>query len=306
MEFVPSDNLFSRIQEELSSYSNAGQLDVGKFYPEVRLFIQSLGIPCYDIEESLSTLTKHQIELPCNFYMLESAWLCDDNGSSYNGTFRSPVVIYRQQTTESVQLGEACTISPTQPIQATLGLIDVCHRETGLEKVTVTTRIEGNDSYSSTYNTPTLLRLKNNAKNKCVDKCPNLFAESPNEISIFKKGEALILHSSLEKPTIYMRYFVYPMDENGLPMIPDDEIIQNALYRKLIAYFFRMLWYNGDDPNIQQKIGDADNQAKIAMDECSFYTKLPSWNKMVQTAKRERKRFYSYEVLNYYRYNRLI
>ncbi len=306
MEFVPSDALFSRIQEELSSYSNAGQLDVGKLYPEVRLFIQSLGIPCYDIEEAVLTLTNHQIELPCNFYMLESAWLCDDNGSSFNGTFNSPVVIYKQQVHETVELGKTCSMSPTQPIQATLGLIDVCGRETALEKVTITTRIEGRDTQQALYNNLRLLRLRNNAKNKCIDKCPNLFVESPNDISIFKKGDALILHSSLERPTIYLRYFVYPMDDNGLPMIPDDSIIQNALYRKLIAYIFRMMWYNGDDPNIQQKIQDADFQAKTAMDDCYFYTKLPSWNKMVNTARRERKRYYSYEVLNYYRYNRLI
>ena len=76
---VPTDQLFAKIEDQLNSYATNGLLDTGRFFSEVKLIINKLGIAAYDMTEAIVTLENHRAALPCNFYLLDSAWLCDSN-----------------------------------------------------------------------------------------------------------------------------------------------------------------------------------------------------------------------------------
>ena len=69
---VPTDQLFAKIEDQLNSYTTNGLLDTGRFFSEVKLIINKLGIAAYDMTEAIVTLENHKAALPCNFYLLDS------------------------------------------------------------------------------------------------------------------------------------------------------------------------------------------------------------------------------------------
>lgn len=285
MNFKSTEPLFSRIRENLSSYTSSGVLDVGKFFFEIKWFISRLGISMYELDEDVLHLKEFKHEMPCNFYLLESAWLCDRNNSTTKkvDNFQGKVVIYTEKTCEKV-------IEPS------------CNSYCGeqvLDKVTIKEYVQ-TDPSETCFRSPVLLALGNKlTKQACAKDCKNLFTHSPNDISILRRGNSQYLFSSLKEPTIYIRYYSYPIDEEtGLPLIPDEPIIEKALESHLMHYFFKNLWLNGDDPNVQQKIQYLQIESNTNMAEAEYFCKLPSFNKMIETARRQRKKFRSFEVID--------
>ena len=131
----------------------------------------------------------------------------------------------------------------------------------------------------------------------CTKNCPNLFVSSDHDISIKRRGNAYYLLSNIKEPSIYLRYYSYPSDEEtGLPLIPDEPIIEKALEDRLMVYFFKNLWLNDDNPNVQQKLGFLTPLANESMAEAEYFSKLPTFQQMINTTLRQRNRYASYEV----------
>lgn len=284
MKFKSTESLFARIRENLSSYTALGMIDEGKFFFEVKWFISHLGISMYEIDEDVLKLENHKAEMPCNFYLLESAWLCNRSGavSKKVDNFQGKVVIYTENTCEKV-VQSSCASSCNEKV---------------LDKITLKEYVQTDGYQEITYRNPVLLALGNKlTKQVCAKDCQNLFSTNENDISILRQGKSYWLHSSLKDPTIYLRYWAYPTDEEtGLPLIPDEPIIEKALENHLMLYFFKNLWLNDDNPNVQQKIGFLTPEAEKSMAEAEYFVKLPSFNQMIQVARRQRTRYQTYEL----------
>lgn len=283
MKLKSTEPLFARIRENLSSYTALGMIDEGKFFFEVKLFISKLGISMYEYEEDLIHLKNFKGELPCNFYMLESAWLCsrDNVYQKPIDNFQGKTVIYTQNTCEKV-IVPSCSSD--------------CQKEQVFDRITVKEYVQTNP-YEYRYVKPQLLYLTNKiSDNVCKKDCPNLFTASEHDISIKRRGNSYYLLSSLKEPSIYVKYYAYPTDEEtGLPMIPDEPIIEKALEDRLMVYFFKNLWLNDDNPNIQQKLNYLTPIANESMAEAEYFVKLPTFSQTIQTALRQRARYATYE-----------
>ena len=258
MKFKSTDSLFARIRENLSSYTALGLIDEGKFFFEVKWFINHLGISMYEMDEDIIHLKEFKGELPCNFYMLDSAWLCSRNNSSSKviDNFQGKTVIYTENTCEKV-IVPSCS--------------DSCQDERVFDRITVKEYVQ-TQPYSRTYIEPRLLQLGNKITDGvCTKECPNLFVTSESDISIRRRGNSYYLLSNLKEPSIYLRYYAYPTDEEtGLPLIPDEPILEKALEDHLMVYFFKNLWLNDDNPNVQQKLGFLSPIAMNSMSEAEY------------------------------------
>lgn len=300
-DLIPCDRLFARITENLSSYANNGLLDTGRFYPEIRWIIANLGISVYEQEEAILHLEEGQVELPCNFYLLDSAWLCDasremaDTGDDKN--FQAKSISYVETTCETVSTGGGC--KPTAPPNGVT--ISSCNSETVLNKVTVKEYVFGDQPRLWNLSNFVLLRLNNtkNIRTICTKNCRNLFASSPEEISILKQGASYYLFSPLKKATIYLRYWKYPVDEKTkLPLIPDDPIIEKAIEAHLMHWFFVQGWTNNDITDVDKKIQYWQMEKDKYALQATSYASFPSFNKMIQITRRIRRRWSSYEIQN--------
>jgi len=320
---VPCDQIIAKIEDQLSSYTSNGTLDSGRFYAEIKLIINKLGIAAYEMVEAIVTLENHKAALPCNFYLLDSAWLCDSQPDTTEAILQSNFIMYSETTNEIISQKEECASGPSKPSSCDIGgecntpAQDIrnvisngiiiqstpCNNnnENILEKVTIKEYVIP-QGRTITWRNPIMLRLKNKksaAGDVCKKDCKNLFARSIYEISITQQGNNRFLHSTLEKPIIYLKYYAYPEDpETGLPLIPDNPVIQRAIEYQLMYYFFYMTWLDNTDTNIERKVQDLEIKRDKYLQEAINYSKMPSFNKAVEMARNTRKKFAAYELIN--------
>lgn len=306
---VPCDSLFAKIEEQLQNYSSNGLLDTGSFFAEITLVINKLGIAAYEMVDAVATLENHKLALPCNFYLLDSAWLCDDKPSYQSPIIQSNFILYTQTDKELISQKDSCANTQEKEIRDYVanGVIiqsTPCNNnnENVLEKVTIKEYVIPGQPRSYSWHNPILLTLRNKKsinQQVCVDKCKNLFATSPYEISISQQGYGKFIHSPLKEATLYLKYYAYPEDkETGLPLIPDTPIIQRAIEYHLMHYFFYMTWLNGNDVNIENKVKALRQDRDLYMAEAMNYAKMPSFNKTIEMMRNKRRLFSAYEAIN--------
>ena len=61
--------------------------------------------------------------------------------------------------------------------------------------------------------------------------------------------------------------------------------------------FFYMTWLNNDDINLERKIQDLNIKRDEYLREAINYSKTPSFTKMVELARRGRRKFTAYELI---------
>ena len=108
LNFEPCDSLFASIEEQLRSYANNGLLDLSQFYPQIRWFISHLGLAAYEKEQGILMVEDHKAQLPCDFYMLDSAWLCDQSHTSITDNWQGKYVYYTTTTCETLEQQQSC------------------------------------------------------------------------------------------------------------------------------------------------------------------------------------------------------
>lgn len=296
-DLVSCDSLFARIEENLSSYVNNGALDSSRFYPEIKWFIQQMGLAVFEFKEGIILLEKNRVELPCDFYMLDSAWLCDSSTTAINNYFQGKYVFFTEKTCETILNDQTCATSSSQGY-----CVNTDVKDKVLDRVTITEYVTGGDNVLQ-YSNLHLLRYNNKKSigTICNKHCKNLFSSSPYEISINKQGGAYYLQSNLKDATIYLKYWRFPMDmETGLPLIPNDAIIQKALEMHLTHWFLVNSWVNGDDVNIENKIKYYQVEKDKYLTEAKIYAKFPSFFDMVRLTRNTRARWDSYNIQNYH------
>ena len=303
IQMIPADRLMSRLNDELSTYSSNGLLDTGKLWTQLKWFANLLNIAVYEQKSTILKLENYRAELPCDFYLLDSAWLCDNSPSHSQLNFQSSLVVYEQSTIEQVGNNVNCNT----PNGGNLGYLEIsaCNMDTPVYNKTVTKEYVYSGTNPITWKNPILLSYKKgkSLKQFCAGNCANIFSRFPQEISINKEGDSYYLYSSLKDAIIYVKYYAYPIDpETNTPLVPDDAYLEECLFKHLVYYFLKMAWTNGDDSNLENKIKFWKEEAELAIAAAMNYAKLPSFNKATQLGKRSRKKFASYEVMSSYHY----
>lgn len=308
---VDSERLMSRLKDELSTYDAQGLLDIGRLYSQLKWFSTQLGLSVYGYEELVINLNNYRAELPCNFYLLDSAWLCGNNwrnDENFTGTdgqvlnFQAKSQVYTERICEEVINHGNCSLSPIAnsiyPVS-----VNACVQDKVLNRTTTREYVASNPDniYNRTWYNPKLLRLNNkkSVRQMCSKNCANMFSHYPEEISINKQGDSYYLYSTIQHPTIYIKYFSYPIDpDTSLPLIPEDAILQEALYWHLVHYFIQGLFINGEDNNLADKLKYLTEKKDFHMGAALSLVKLPSYNTMIEMGRRVRNKWSSYEVMN--------
>ena len=299
-EMIPADGLLARVEEQLSTFAANGLLDIGTLYPEIAWFNNLLSLAVYEQKDTLLKLDNYRQELPCDFFLLDSAWLCDRANTSHAQlNFQSSLTVYTETTKETVGNDVNCGL----PNPSSLGYLNIsaCNMDTPVYDKTVTKEYVYSGVNPITWRNPQLLSYKKGKSlaKHCAKDCENLFSRFPDEISINKHNDIYYLYSTLKEPIIYVLYYAYPIDpETKTPLIPNDEILEKCLFKHLVYQTLLKIWTNGEDANLENKIKFWKEESELAIAQAMNYSKLPSFNKMVQLTKRSRRKFFSFETLN--------
>lgn len=296
---VSAEPLLERLNDELSTYSSNGLLDTGRLLTQLKWFSQLLGIAVFEQNTAILQLENYKSELPCDFYLLDSGWLCSGANTQNQLNFQSSLVVYEEVTREVVGNDVNCSL-PNSPNSGYLN-ISACNMDKPVYNKTVTKEYVYSGNNPITWQNPILLSYKKgkSLKQFCSKDCANIFSRFPDEISINREGNSYYLYSSLQSPVIYVKYYSYPIEaETNIPLIPDDQILQEALFSHLQYYFFRQIYLNGDDTQLENKVKFLKEESELKIANAINYSKLPSFNKMVQLGQRSRKKFKSYEIMS--------
>lgn len=79
LDFISAEGVIALVQEDLSSFDANNQLDPGRWYPWIRKVVSDLGIACLEYKHALLWVKNYKVEIPCDFYILDSAFLVNQS-----------------------------------------------------------------------------------------------------------------------------------------------------------------------------------------------------------------------------------
>lgn len=276
LKFKSSDALFDRIKKRLSSYDSQGLIDDGDFSKHVVYVLEQLGQAVYKECEAVLPVKDFKAKLPNNFKNFHSFYRCSFEWSGVKSINEQKPLFYYYDTELTRDCPKSCEIQ--------------CSQEYGTTKVVIRTFVNGEPANEGVCKRPRLLILSPNVKGLCVDECLNQFSKNEAEISI---SDGYIL-TNFDEDSIYIQYYGLPLDDYGLPMIPDNENIEKAIEYYIYTQLFEEWYWNSTVPDIARMLADSRQQFDFHIGMARYFAKLPSFQKQLQAIRRQRgnRKFY--------------
>lgn len=271
--FKSSSALFSKVRRFLSSYNTVNAIDDGEFPAYVAEVLRALGIGVYEEKEAVTKVEHFKAKLPKGFNILYAAYKCKPTLNSKDIIHpQGGASVFNDITWEVLETSPGCEI-------------DVCTDNTKIiEKITVRQFVEEKAVTVSLVN-PILLRLSPNVKRtKCLNDCQNLLATSAYEITI----DDGFIYTNFDNDAIYMKYWALPLDEDGMPKIPDIEHLERAIQWYIIWQVSLQWWFNSSVPDLEKRWQYAEAKYNEYYDKAKNWIKTPSFNRVINLIRRLR------------------
>ncbi len=329
MNFKTTDALFSKIKEDLYSFDAAGLLDENKFHKDVQYVLASLGIMWYVDADHVVTVDNYKACLPDDFSILEAVYKCTPCGEPFQS--HAPGIVFSKLTFDHYPETQQPDWHVTPPCED-CGTTTCCPSGYAFhagDQVCVETNVPPNRVPRTTppipcapcvdfwgqdpsmifnaheqlliqrnnsiyqYHPPTLMKAGNvNTHRSCSKTCPNLYNDSPDTFTIQNRK----IYTNFKHGDILMYYKGFPLDEEtGLPLIPDNPIVEKALEDYIKYNVIKVLRTNGD-ANVAQLIPMYEKDMDKSMGKAITETKTPSFATMVHNVRLVRKRLNAYQL----------
>lgn len=277
VSFKSSEELIGRVEETLKSFKPSGLLDTGQFYRWIKEILMRLNIPNYSPTTSLLKVNNYKITTPDDLHSVWAIWKCDKCGTS--------------STSKELQ---STSVSPYFRTDQFYCKMDECdkpcklYEENGELQVS---RLYLDVPVEEKYKKTSLVKIKNYKSVSCETDSPSLKTKEPFEASISKNS----ISFNFNEGYVYLQYYGFEVDEEGLPLIPDQVYIESAIETHIIYSFFLEQYYNNTF-DVAQRLGLADQKAKEALSNAISWRKLPTVvSSLDMIAKRNKK----YKKFNY-------
>jgi hypothetical protein len=127
------------------------------------------------------------------------------------------------------------------------------------------------------------LFLGPNCKDRCAPHCMKVVPAKYNEVTI---GHDKIMRFRFEHDHVYMQYYGLPIDEDGLPMIPEEPIVEKAIEFYIYTQLFEKWYLNSTVPDIANKLKYVKEEyERKHLPQATYYVNLPSFQKMCQSVR---------------------
>lgn len=277
LQFKSSKSMFDRIKKRLASYNQGDFMDRGDFHKLVAYQMEQWGLATYRECEAVIEVKGRKGKLPPNFKILHAAYKCTpefNHGSVASINEQRPWIYYTQ-----------VEATPECPNQCCIK----CVGEPGRTRIVVRTFVNGDDARDISFKNPTLLRVSANVREICTEDSLSLNCSSPDEITI-SDGH---VSTASDFDSIFFQYYGQPLDENGLPMIPEDETYEKALEYYIYTEIFQTLYWNAI-PNVVNFYQDAKADYAFYAQKAKIKAVFPSFQKMIEMIRRQRtaRKFY--------------
>jgi hypothetical protein len=270
--------VFAKVRRFLSSYGDANMIDEGEFPTYVNEILRLLGIAVYKESDAVVKIKNYKGKLPCDFAQLYAAYKCTPYVMSTNAVNHpqgQPISVYNDVTWELLEASAGCDI---QTLQVTNNDPKI------IEHISVRQYVR-EERQELNFRDPILLRLSPNMRRDlCGDDCTNTFSTSPFEIAISSNQ----ILTNFKDDAVYMKYYAFPKDEDGIPMIMDEERLEKCIEWYIIYQETLRWWMNGSVPNLENRWQYAENKYNEWMAKRRNFQKTPSFAQQVNSIRRNR------------------
>lgn len=293
LNFVPAESLFAGIQDDLSSFDANNQLDPGRWYSWVKKVVADLGIACLEYKHALLYVDNYKsAELPCDFYILDSAFLVKNDCCAPDGSiihYQGKSIIWDDTTTACATPDPACNDGVTGCDFRTCSLNE-------FNEVTVREYVNG---LPYTYTMSSYFPLYVNqrlSKGWCLPKSICFGSNSKHEVNIDTNTNTL--YTNFPTGLVLLNYYAYPYDEHGLPKIPDTPKVRLAIEQYIKWKTLEKLWVNNDDMGVQQKMMYFKNEfEQNSYPDAEYEAKLTPMSEMMDMIRNNRQRFTVFQLI---------
>ena len=267
MNFRSSEILFSRINKFLSGFGNTGEIDENDWYSYVKDVLIRLNVPASSVAETVLDVDNYVAYLPDDFYQLWAAWSGEGNKEENISKRKSHInrYVYYYEDVCLTKAGE-CKNSSFVPT----GELNVIQRDIYLEEDIVK---------KERYNNVQLLKLVNTSTDLCYKDSFNKYANTENTFTISDKK----LKFSFKDGIILLQYFAFRKDEDGLPLIPDDVRIEDAIEAFVIYKELQKMYINGVE-NVLQRMQYMEMKWMEKYKESKDHLHLPTYKSLIKYA----------------------
>lgn len=275
--FRDASFIYSKIKRQLKSYVDAGLVDENEFPIYTKEVLDKLGNGALMETEGIVEIINGKGELPADMVRLHSAYRCHQVNSS------------KTKTTKHLQNEFFLETDITCEVRET----DHCFpcKDKVIKSVHIKEYVNSCINQCE-YDNFVLLRLSPNVKSRCAENCLNMFATTNQEISIEDKT----VLTNFDNGFIFVKYYSMPVNEDGIPMVPDNVNIMNAVEWHIKYQLLQNLWFNSDAADLSNKWQVAAQEADKWMAEARFEVRLPSFATMMNGARNKR----VFNAVNYF------
>lgn len=225
INFISSEPLIAEVKQELKSYFESGAISEVLVPTFIDQALRKLKVMVLTPEDAVLHFVNYKSELPCNFALLDRATLYDSDI-----IFSSGMTSLKGYWYQSYEVLEGC--------------VDCTPKTEYFEQLMIPT-----PGFKITMKNPKWVRVYHGSKALCTEGCPNLNQPSADIIQIYNNKT---VSSSFEEGCVYVRYFSRPMDDDGIPTIPEILEVEEYVKSYMKFKFFEMLWHSQIDESAAQ------------------------------------------------------
>jgi hypothetical protein len=264
-KLISTDVCFANTKQMLNSYEAFGMLSDSDLFRWTKWVINRLGISQMVEKELVLDVENYKVALPEDFallWVIHKCNACNDQDGVSTYRWYQP----EQRLILKDWVNKNCYSN-----------CDVCRNDEVYE-VTRTVELETKEINTQRFCDRTLMSLnKRVAKEQCHQKCPNLYSKSTNNFNIDNN----FIYTNFCEGHIHLQYYAHALDEDGYPMILDNEYVKQAIEDYLIFKSFQSIFYN-NAADVQQRLQYAETKYQQSLKEALNADKLISWKRLIK------------------------
>jgi hypothetical protein len=262
---ISSDILIANVKSFLQSFDNLDLIEDSDLYSWIGWVNNRLGVGVKSEKELISKVKNFKVPTPQYFSTLWSVHGCDlcsgkpkDQEIEFNHS-----ITYEKRDFYS---DGNCTIA----------------RQDDPTIVTEKWTLKNKAPETTTYCGRTLLSLGSGIqKSRIHSDCPNAYNTCENNFNL----DSNYFYFNFTDAYVHIQYFADAFDEQGYPMVVDDEYVIKALEDYLIFKSLQKLFINGV-ADVQTRMMYYQGEHNTSLKEALFNQKLDSFTSIINAAKR--------------------
>lgn len=264
-DFISADLIYSKIKREFKSFASVNLLDDMDFPAYTMEVLRKLGNGAMRESEAVTFIHNQQAALPKDFSQLHAAYRCSNNAMNHvpKKLLQNKMIFEDDITNEVLCRTNNC-------------LID-CHADDKIISRIIVRKFINEDLVNFEFGHLGLLKLSPNVRQHSEHTPNTIHQHHSNEITI---NDGFIF-TNFKDDAIFLQYYAFPYDENGLPMIPANVETEKAVEWGIKYQLLLNFWLVDDLSNSLNKWQKAEQEAEKWFAEAKHLNKLPAFSTFV-------------------------